>query len=100
MNTGVLARLCGAVKNEADEAQMAVTWARFSLETAREIEAALEEALEAATKREDEERFAKENAAIVETRLEGVEEVVTDELSSAVAKVLAACERLREAVNP
>lgn len=100
MNAGVLARLLATVQYEADYEQAHGKSLGLTLETRREIEAALEEALEAATKREDEERFAKENAAIVETRLEGVEEAVTDELSSAVAKVLAACERLREAVNP
>ena len=102
MNRGVLARLLATVRDAADLAQMDRDHAGvlFSLEESREIEAALEEALEAETKREDEERFAKENAALVETRLEGVEGAVTNELSSAVAKVLSACERLREAVNP
>lgn len=102
MNRGVLARLLATVRDAADLAQMDRDHAGvlFSLEESREIEAALEEALEAETKREDEERFAKENAAFVETRLEGVEGAVTNELSSAVAKVLSACERLREAVNP
>ena len=100
MNRGVLARLLATVRCEADFEQAHGKGLGLTLETHREIEAALEEALEAETKREDEERFAKENAAIVETRLAGVEEAVDDELSSAVAKVLGAVERLREAVNP
>lgn len=105
MNANVLARLLTTVRDAADLAQMDLDHAGvlFSLEESREIEAALEEALEAATKREDEERFAKENAAIVETRFSQLDDAIREadaKLFGILDGLRDAAARLDEAVNP
>lgn len=103
MNAGVLARLLATVRYEADFEQAHGKGLGLTLETHREIEAALEEALEAATKREDEERFAKENAAIVEERVCTVQariDALDAEMQAALDRLRGAVDLLGEAVNP
>lgn len=103
MTRGVLGRLLLQVKFEADEAQMTATRASFSLETAREIQQVIEEALEAETKREDEERFAKENAAIVDARVTAVDGAavkMAEEVVASLSRLRGAVDLLTEAVNP
>ena len=99
MNANVLARLLSTVQYEADFEQAHGKGLGLTLETHREIEAALEEALEAATKREDEERFAKENAAIVEDRLDTVD-LDIEAVKAALKELDGSVARLRKAVNP